>query len=185
VFSNVVDEQVCKTMPNNQSNEFQTLEKYRYFKKNEYDEPIEFDFTIDSECRLKPTYLFEKAIDILKNKCNLFIENLETENEEEIKLSESGVMYSLNIKNESHTLVNVLNNYIFNTEIRGNKGRLEYIGYFQPHPLESNMHMKFKFSKTSDIQGVRKFISESVKDLIDTLDDIKKNWRQCVAEYSS
>ena len=50
---------------------FETLEKHRIFKKNEYDEPSHFEFTFESECRVKPGYLFYKAIDIIDEKLNL------------------------------------------------------------------------------------------------------------------
>lgn len=47
-------------------NNFETLSKNRYFITNEFNEPISFDFTIESQVNtLKPHYFFKKGLEIL------------------------------------------------------------------------------------------------------------------------
>ena len=49
-------------------NDFNNLDRARYFHKNKFDEPNYFEYSIESECLTSPEYLFYKAITILDNK---------------------------------------------------------------------------------------------------------------------
>ena len=43
------------------SAEFKSLQRYRYFMKNEFGEPSSFTMTVESECAMSPQYIFLKA----------------------------------------------------------------------------------------------------------------------------
>lgn len=147
---------------------FETLEKHRIFKKNKYNEPSHFEFTIESECKVKSGYLFYKAIDIINDKLDLLIKNIHDDNIRFEEVENSKNMYKLSIDNETHTLGNLIQSLLFNNFIRENdKNDINYIGYNCPHPLENKMIIKVKF--TNDI-----IIDECRKIFIGGLGDIKK-----------
>lgn len=152
-------------------NKFNTLDKYRHYKTNKYDEPSEFQFDIESECRMKPNYLFYKAIQILINKIELLIKS---------KLSITNVrnipnFYEIQIKNEDFTLLNVLQALIYNYNFRDNPNNniLEYIGYNQTHPLDNLMILKLKFNTDTDLT---EFMIKNCTRIIEDLKQIAEKW---------
>lgn len=151
-------------------NKFNVIDKYRYFKKDKYDEPNEFEFTIESECRLTPKQIFFKALDILQEKFTEFISTIP-----DIKAQQIGSddFYQFEIKNQNHTLLNVLQAVTYNTYCRTNDPAISFIGYYQSHPLDNTMFLKLKFTKEgSDWQD---FLKQSCKDIIEYLDTVKQN----------
>jgi len=162
---------------------FETLEKYRCFKRNEFDEPNEFEFTIESECRLWPTYLFYKGWVVLQEKLNAFAKNLTDEDNDAVVVKKVGTIdnfFQIEIKKEDHTLVNVVQSEIYNKQIRS-KGLdtvLEYIGYTQPHPLDQLIYIKLKFraEKIMEVDDVKKFVQECTKDIVKDVIRLKSEW---------
>lgn len=145
------------------------IKSQRNFKKNQYDEPIEFVFMIESECGLRPEYLFYKAYTILYNKLNLLIKKI---NENKIKIEKMGEIdnfYQIAIIGEDYTLMEIIQSLIYNKYFRSSEGIsgnsiLEYIGYYINHPDANTIYMKLKFSKNIDVS----------KFMVDNLEDIKK-----------
>ena len=122
-------------------NQFNCIGKYRLFVKNEYDEPKSFDMEIESECALTPEYLFVKAIDIIiakivdiRSKPNKYtVETLDADNN----------MFMVTIEQETHTIANLIQAYIYKFFNREGTG-VDYIGYNVPHPLEERVVFKIK-----------------------------------------
>ena len=84
-FEKDLGRKTTKDEKQQQLNRFNTLEVYRCFKKNRYDEANHFDFKIESECALRPAYLFFKACKILiekLDKLDTIISNLMNYNDE-------------------------------------------------------------------------------------------------------
>ncbi len=165
---------------------FNTLEVFRCFKKNKYDEANHFDFKIESECSIRPAYLFFKACKILIEKLNTFASNLKTKNEEGVKIVKlTGIddFYNIEIFNENYTLVNVLQSIIYNIAFRETKAvenPLEYIGYTQPHPLDNVMVLKLKFKKQEGVVISKDFVATQLVDftneIISRITSFSKEW---------
>jgi DNA-directed RNA polymerase I and III subunit RPAC1 len=171
---------------------FNALDQYKNFKKNKYDEPNEFIFQIESECRLRPTYLFFKGLKILISKLENFIINLSANNDSIIinQLGNVDNFYQISIKNEDHTLLNTLQCLIYKQNFQGTDGSnflekslqknkvLDYIGYYQPHPLDNLIYLKLKFN--ADIKAnneyTKIFMIDSIKNIIIDLHKILKEW---------
>jgi DNA-directed RNA polymerase alpha subunit/DNA-directed RNA polymerase subunit L len=172
---------------------FDALDIYRYFKKNKFDEPNEFIFQIESECRMRPNYLFFKGLIILISKLENFITNL-TNNHDSINITQMGNVdnfYQIGIKNEDHTLINVLQTLIYKqhfqrSDVVTNK-ILEYIGFYQPHPLDNLMYLKLKFSVDikADKDFTKTFMIDSINKIIQDLHIITKEWVSFVKLDSS
>jgi DNA-directed RNA polymerase alpha subunit len=184
--SKVLDEMVQAAGPNasraNIESKFKSLEIARHFKRNRYDEPCEWTFSIESECRMRPTYIFFKALTILMEKLQKFKTNLNDSTNTDVTINQPGHMnnfYQVNIREETDSLVNTLQSLICNNYIRDdvNSG-LEYIGYYQPHPLDSLMYLKLKFKEEvkTDESTVKTFLTKAVERIIDQMKGMIKEW---------
>lgn len=153
------------------TSQFKTLDMFRYFKKNKYDEPNEFDFTIESECALTPFYLLKTSFAVLIQRLTNFIINLDDSSKVKInQIVSIPNFYELEIKDETYTLLNVLQSMIYNINMRetANKSKnLEFIGYYNPHPLDNKMILKVKF--TSDAIILKDFLKENCEAIIKIL----------------
>lgn len=162
--------------------QFESLDIQRHFKRNKYDEPSEFTFLIESECRLNPSYLFYKALVILVEKFKDVHKSLQIfpPTNPDIELTQLGAVdgfYQLKLKNEDHTLFNTMQCLFFDQEIRKNKDtQLVYIGYYQPHPHDKLMYLKMKFNESVDIEFVRSFILKNLETSIETIKTIMTDW---------
>jgi DNA-directed RNA polymerase alpha subunit len=164
---------------------FNTLEVFRCFKKNKYDEADTFNFTIETETRLRPSYLFFKACKILIEKVEKFQNNLKN-NIDTVKISAlTGVenFYQVEVKHETFTLMNVLQNIIYNISFREGKvanNPIEYIGYYQPHPLDDVMVLKIKLKQFDDVIINKDYLSGLLVDysseIIQRLQAFVKEW---------
>jgi DNA-directed RNA polymerase subunit L len=167
-----------------QQKRFNTLEVFRCFKKNQYEEADSFDFKIESECNLRPAYLFFKACKILIEKLANFTENLKNNKEDIVKITKlSGVdnFYQVEVHNENYTLMNVLQCQIYNTcfkEKNAAQNPLEYVGYYQPHPLDDVMILKLKLkdSDNINIDFVSGMLVDYTNDIIRKVKDVMKEW---------
>ena len=164
---------------------FNTLEVFRCFKKNKYDEADTFDFTIETETRLRPSYLFFKACKILIEKVEKFQNNLKNNNEQVKITTLTGVhnFYQVEVKHETFTLMNVLQGIIYNICFREGKtssNPIEYIGYYQPHPLDDVMVLKIKLKQFDDVVINKDYLAGLLVDyssqIIQRLNALVKEW---------
>lgn len=158
---------------------FNSLEIDRNNYKNEYGEPSEMEINIQSECRMHTKYLVKTAFEIMRDKIQNFIEKLE-KNEYIINLlTISNNYFEIVIDNEDDTLLNVLQSYIYNFNIRQSQDIIDSINYYQPHPLHSKMIMKIKFSenkKILDKDFAIDFIVKNSKKIIDLINGYILEW---------
>ena len=143
---------------------FNAMHRERYFKKNARGEPSSFVFSIESECRVSPTGIFLKAIDVLADNLRALSDRLEEVNEET-----HGGLSIFHVKGFEHTVGNVVQSMLYDMHVargsgaRGN-GALTYIGYFVPHPLESSIVFKLKADRDA-----KQLFRDSLSDLADDL----------------
>ncbi len=151
------------------------LESQRNYEKNNFGEPNGFLFSIQSECGITPTQVFKRSIDILMDKINNIIAALE-KNDTAVTINNTtqDYFYHICIRDEDHTLVNVLHSIIYNLTIRDQADRrLIYIGYCCPHPLDRMMLMKIKMADDTD---VRAFLVEKIQMIREFLVEFSESW---------
>jgi DNA-directed RNA polymerase subunit L len=178
-FTNVVDDRAAdeayrslvKDKHGDVSRErFDSLERFRYFKKNEKGEPREFEFFVECECGLDARFVVymgfrslytmvmekKKALqnrDIDKIKAvntgrRRFMEKLEDDKEAVGK----GAIYDFFLFDEDHTFGNLVQSLIFEANYvpttwnrEAPFGEISYVGYHQPHPLENYIIIRIRF----------------------------------------
>jgi DNA-directed RNA polymerase subunit L len=149
---------------------FDTLERQRCFKTNEYGEPNSFTFTVESECRMRPAYIVRKALDVLISKITGLI--VKVADCKETVLPNSVV--SLEIPGEDHTIGNLLQALTYNMYIR-DSGRIDYIGYYVPHPLEDILVVRVK---TKDgPPSAKPIVQQACSDIASMIQDLAAKWQ--------
>ena len=164
---------------------FQNFEAYRHFSTNQKGEPNKFNFEIESIGTFKAEELFNIGIDIIKKDINYF--NLSLLNEDEkIELSESPTVMDgidILIKDQGHTLGNLLQSYLFNNYVESSEPKLDFVGYKNPHPLTEEIVLRIKLNE--DIEDfeqkkkkIKDIINENTQHINHILDNMKKEWNQ-------
>lgn len=149
---------------------FKTLDIQRYFVKNEFDEPNAFHFKIESECKLSPAYLFDKALEILLQK----VKELFRHQPNIHILHDSQKLYMIQVENEDHTIGNMFQSLAYTLFAR-HADLIDFIGYFQPHPLENNIVFKVKLTQDSTL-GIDKTLEVMSERIHEHLQSIKDTW---------
>ena len=158
-------------------NDFNNLDRDRYFHKNDFDEPNYFEYMIESECLTSPEYLFYKALTILDNKLQNVISKITDDSFTFEYVDNSKNMYDIKIENEKHTLGNLIQALFYNIFIRkDNKQVVEYIGYKCPHPLENNMIIKIKFKNDEPNENIKKIFIDGLEEIQVQINSLKKKW---------
>lgn len=158
---------------------FHALDAQRLFKRNKYDEPVEVEFKIETECGLTPEYLVFKALKILRDK----FDTSRVRDESKVKIQQYSVknLFDIQIFDEDHTMINVLQDMIYKHCIR-DKGckdyDLTYIGYNQPHPLYNYMIVKMRFDSSTDMteDDVFQFLEDQFANVWDKLHKLNMDW---------
>ena len=158
-------------------NDFNNLDRDRYFHKNDFDEPNYFEYMIESECLTSPEYLFYKALTILDNKLQNVISKITDDSFTFEYVDNSKNMYDIKIENEKHTLGNLIQALFYNIFIRkDNKEVIEYIGYNCPHPLDNNMLIKIKFKNDESNENIKKIFIDGLEEIQVQINSLKKKW---------
>lgn len=157
--------------------DFNTLDKFRHFKTNKYDEPNSFQFDIESEARVSPEYLFFKSIEIIKGRLQRLLENIIDNKITINKIKNTENLYEFIIENEGHTIGNLIQSILYNIHIRENEKKdINFIGYKCPHPLENTLIINIRFTNNINSNEVNAIFRKGITDIQDILDNINKKW---------
>jgi len=155
------------------------LDKERSYYKNEFGEPTNINFQIESINGLSYKYLFKKAINIIIEKLENLILNL---NEDKILIEpvhNCENSFNFQIENEDDTLGNLIQSLLHNKYIRDNNKYKSYdctyMGYICPHPLINRLIIRVSLS-ISDSKIYKQFLIDNSKDIIKIMEDIKTEW---------
>ena len=173
VYYNAIDEDLVSKkkqgLVGDELNMFMAIERERFFKKNKYDEPCEFIFTIESECEITPDQIYHSAVDVLSENIK---KTLAPNNYTLIspQHNDSTNMFAFTVHNTDHTIGNLIQAIIFNHYVRPEKGPVAFVGYYQPHPLENDIVFKIKFkSSETDIHDFIKNVSKVAVGQVDNM----------------
>lgn len=196
IFTNSLDKEKCelvlediiKDISDNYKKEskrklFYNTEALEYYKKDEFNDPYEFDFEIESIGILSTKMIIQTAIGILINKLEKFRSNI---NNNAISFKRSELVnykaYDLKIPNENHTLGNLLQSYVYKYCILDNSdGELKYVAYDIPHPLEKITVLRLSlkndtYPEGKDIKIIKDLVITAVDRTIDISKKINSEW---------
>ena len=126
-------------------------------------------------------YLFIKAIDIITDKLNNLINNL---NNNLIKIEKFQNLEStieFHIENEDDTIGNIIQSITHNNYIRNNNKYMDniicsYIGYICPYPLKYLMVLRITLENQKDIKIFSNFLIDICKNIINDINNIKSEF---------
>lgn len=162
------------------ANVFNIEQAERLFHTDENNDPNKFEFTIETIGVLTPKQILASSMRVLEDKLQFIIIELEKELSSQkslIKIKESECVmkaFDIIIKNESHTIGNLLQSYINRLFIDKNI----FVGYMNPHPLQNEIFLRIK---ADDINVIKDVINTTCTHLIETF----KNLRQQILPNDS
>lgn len=160
--------------------QFNTKDRFRHFKKNQYGEVNSVQFTIESECKMSPTYIFNKALEKLIFKLTNIVES---ERYTISKIHESDPKaYVIKLKNEQHTIGNLIQALFYNFYIREQQ-LLKYVGYFLVHPLLWEIVIKLTFVEDKTEKEVDVFFYQGIQNIIRELTEIQNAWNSAIHSH--
>jgi DNA-directed RNA polymerase alpha subunit len=157
-----IDEEAASNARKQSSNpkQFDIHDRFRHFKKNDKGEPNEFVFSIDSECALSPTYLINKALQIIKER---LITLVYTTN------NLGNNYWEIIINKEDSSIGNMINSSMFDRM----KSPLSFVGYYSKHhQLVEQIVIKMGFDKEMKEREVNDFFDKEVDHLVNNVLDI-------------
>lgn len=173
-YLNLLDDdlitQTSKTIDSKNKHVFDTLEKYRLFKKNEFGEANCFRFTVESECKLNAQEIIDMAFEVVDQKLASFDDSKKYV-VDKIDGGGNEQLYRITINDEDHTLGNILQSYIYNKHVRESKDII-YVGYYQPHPLENQIVVKLKAQSDKQF-NCKDFFNKCIKGLIENFNELR------------
>jgi DNA-directed RNA polymerase subunit L len=152
--------------------DFNNLNRDKFFKKNQYFEPNHFKVSIDSECLLNPVFIYTKAISILKTSIQQMLDK-------SYRIEEQSSLMTVIIPQGSHTIGNLIQANAFNTMIRNNERNpynINYVGYNIPHPLESTMIFKIKGDDLNSIEDAQIVFQDMISITLDYINHFENEW---------
>lgn len=150
---------------------FDVHDRFRYFKKNEYDEPCAFSFIIEPESRMSEKYIVSKSFDILIQKLQQIVQ------EKRYKITSlKNNAFSLLIEGEQHTMGNLIQVLLYNRFMRGEERKLSFVGYYLVHPLVEEIILKMTFVGDTTTEQCNEFFKDALKGMEDTIMSIKDTW---------
>lgn len=192
-FRNVVDAKIADAAyaalvenngptPTQSRAQFDTLEAHRCFARDAHGDPFTFGFSIESECGLRPEYVFFKALRVLSLRVRSLAGALSdpTSPGDVLvtlqSLTNTEDFYALTIAKEGHTLGNLLHGLLYDVHVHDDRSRrLSFVGYHVAHPLDQSICMKFKVAPGV---AIREFLVEAFLGVSARLDAIAVAWAQ-------
>lgn len=172
-FYNEIDEdkvniELEKIQNDKQSvSKFNTLDKFRLFKKNKRGDPSEFTFIIESTTIYRPLDLFKKSIIILRDKIDKY------HKDKKIVKPLGPQFWEVIFDDELYgvTLVNVIHRLIYIHQFyESSKKEISYIGYYEHHPQDKKVIMKVRMENESIM--IEDFLNKECEYIISYIDKL-------------
>ncbi len=155
-----------------------TLDAHRCFVKDQHGDPAAFEFFVQSECRLRPSFLVFSALQVLCARLTTMADALVTHDEERVSIQPVANMddfFHMTLRDEDHTMGNLLQGMLYKRWVRDEGGAtVTFVGYSQPHPLENHIVFKIKCAKPGD--DVRPHVQEGARWIVSLLEDLLVEW---------
>jgi DNA-directed RNA polymerase alpha subunit len=164
--------------------EFDTLDKYRYFMKDKNGEPKQFTFSLEVETALTPYEVFHMGCTVLITQIENIIVELSKSDDSTVVdiniLTDVPNFFTVMFKGYTHTIGNLVQSFMLNHYIRDkelkNEYELSYVGYSVPHPLEEMFLLKLKFDNDISKRQLYEFMIKCMTSIKSEIFDLSKEW---------
>ena len=173
-----------KALVDDFTSKFMLRESERYYKRDSFNEPNEYEFTIKSLHYLSSSQLFMKSLTILIENCDLLklsFFHLLQEKDTIISVEQKDELtFHYLINNYCHSIGNMLQSHIVRRTI-DDKCIIQLCGYNKPHPLEDSIqfycslnpkHKVCKMNETQKFQKITSFLMEQLDEVMGELKEI-------------
>ena len=155
------------------------LDRERAFMKNEYGDPINYRFELESECGLTPQTIFQKALDILIAKMDE-LATAARQDDSSIKVTQDHGRWLFAIDGEDDTVGNLLQSTMHNYYLREKReNNVKVVSYFAPHPLQKSVtlsiHLNSDAAATSGAEAIDVFVASCGR-VKETLVGMRDGW---------
>lgn len=158
------------------------LEKERAYQRNDYGDPLAFQFSIEPKIGMSPRYLVHKACEIVSNKLQTLLNEVYSEESAKVQVKEGdtgGINFTF--KDEDDTLGNILQSYIQVNFVRHKKQApngaiVLYAGYYCPHPLDNTMVLNIRLAETTSVKEHVDFLALVARNLNADVQEIANAW---------
>lgn len=149
-------------------------DKERFYKKDEFGNPLIYNFSIESSGQLEPNEVFSLGIDTLINKLNDIKRDLVDKNRIKVIFSKSPtIMKAVDLKifGENDTIGNLLVKYISFIE------KVDFIAYDIVHPLVNDIIVRIAY-KENNHDEISDLIVKTIDYLMNFLNNLKEEWEK-------
>ena len=208
-FQNVIDPeykediwavQLQKMKDENMTNEeieferknFQFLDAQRCFKKDENDEPNEFDFIVQTVGVYTNQELVKYACDVLQNKFEKLIKGIQSQivpihsssdsrdiGYTSVTISSIENSYDVILEHEDYTMGYLLEHYLYKMYYldKTQENEMTYIGFKKYHPHDDYSVVRIAFAEETTAQIlIKQYLVKSSTEIISDIEKIKKHF---------
>lgn len=153
--------------------EFQKLGSNRLYIKNDNDEPIAYNFKIESIGSVNPKTIVKLAMESLIIKLEIIINSINENNTDKTNIYNSKNLmqaYDFKIENEDDTIGNCITSYLFK------RNDIKYCGYFIPHPFDENIVIRIELKEDNTLQNAINVFIDNCLNIQNILKDMINKW---------
>lgn len=125
--------------------DFAALDRQRCFRRDRWGEPTRIAFRVESTCGLSCQDVVLRAFNALSSRAGAIAGGAK---DARVRRAENGG-FSITVPDADHTDGNLLQSHLYDTHVEGD-GRLTYVGYHVPHPLEGCVSLRMVFAASAD-----------------------------------
>jgi DNA-directed RNA polymerase subunit L len=167
---NKINKELTKFKTNEDKNKFRLTHSDKLFLTNDNNLPLCFIFKIESLNIISTKDIIPSAINVLINKLNKFITNIQNEELVINRANISKVSFDIHIHNEDDTLGNILQSYLYQDK------DIEFVGYDIPHPLYKIVLLRIALHNNNDKDHIKNTIINNINNLISLLNKLNKDY---------
>ena len=121
--------------------DFAALDRQRCFRRDRWGEPTRVAFRVESTCGLSCQEIALRALNVLSVRAGAIAGGAQ---DARVRRAENGG-FSITVPDADHTDGNLLQSHMYDVHVEGD-GKLTYVGYHVPHPLEGCVNLRVVFA---------------------------------------
>lgn len=167
----LIENKIKETENEEEKRKIKLLTCEKYYKKNNFDQPNNYIFRIETVENMSSYELLRLIYEQLKNKLNKFIDNINNNENENIIITKPDTNIDIvqyEIRDEDYTLGNLIKSYAYDLD------EIKYSGYAKFHPLDNLLTIRLSNSNDNNINKMNNTIITIANNIIKIIDELIK-----------